>query len=466
MYREIRKDSVGPLIYNALFSLICLVGIFIVQAGVQALGPTPLKLISMPMAIGLCITIFISFLALFIFNAAQKRYKPSLALIIILGVLFIVNIITLLLFKNNQTFNLTNVNNEPLQIVFNTTNKLKMFYIAQYAATLLLIFLLLDVFPKIFADIRLIYLVCIVVVIFALVSAIISYATETDFYVTFLKKIAHKDPKFIHPKSIFMNKNSYAAILYVGLIGSLFLHYRRKHFWWYIFAFFFMINATLTFCKIYRFVAPFTFFAYFFAQFFLSFKKHKVLNISVLSTVVVLIAVFVSSVVICAIQIDGFNEYLVTILFKDVEGAFTSRLEIWKRTLEILNQTNWLTGVGFHNYGNLIYYAMDLKVVTNEFPFTFAHNATLEAFGNGGIILALVYILFLAYAIYLLFRVYKEHKSLVWFEIILIISLLCVMAIESGSFVLPFTVDYAFFTLIIYVPLINCARQKGIRLLL
>ena len=177
--------------------------------------------------------------------------------------------------------------------------------------------------------------------------------------------------------------------------------------------------------------------------------------VSILSTFVIL---SVSFIVICVVDKE-FYSYFSRLFFDGIPGSFYSRVEIWRNTFALLSQTNLYLGFGFHIYGDLLFQSLGMSSINNAIPSQFAHNVVMELLGNGGIILLAAAIIVFSYFIYINIAYIKKELRLVIFNFILIASFIPLMSVESGSLIFPFTMDYAFFSAVLLVPILNIKKQ-------
>lgn len=86
---------------------------------------------------------------------------------------------------------------------------------------------------------RLIRIVFYIAVIVALAGTIYSYLVETDFYRHFFE-ISEAHSSFPVPQSFTPNRNSYALLLFFGMVGEAYLEVERPHWWrWILIVYFF-----------------------------------------------------------------------------------------------------------------------------------------------------------------------------------------------------------------------------------
>lgn len=433
--------------------VLCCASIFYLIVGVNSFGYEPLAKLPLPVIILLITIMILSFDALLIFNIIKKEYKPNVSFIILLSIIFVANIFALLIFSNKEF--------QVHETTFTSaiTTESKIIYSFQFLGILLLFFLIFDFIPSIFKNYKLIYIVCFVAIVVAYFTIIYSLISDFDFYKTFIPKIFNKENLNNYPDAYYPNKNSYSVILLMGLVGSLFINNKYPKFYWYIVSGLLTFFILISFCKGVIFATILLMFSYLIYRFIITFKEHKLMNIisliSILSTFVIL---SVSFIVICSIDKE-FYSYFSHLFFDGIPGSFYSRVEIWHNTFALLSQTNLYLGFGFHIYGDLLFQSLGMSSINNAIPSQFAHNVVMELLGNGGIILLAAAIIVFSYFIYINIAYIKRELRLVIFNFILIASFIPLMSVESGSLIFPFTMDYAFFSAVLLVPILNIKKQ-------
>ncbi|MCQ2793125.1 MAG: hypothetical protein MJ221_01705 [Bacilli bacterium] len=444
-------------IINFVLMVLFLTSTFYLLAGTKSFTNDPMVSLPLFAIITLFAGSFVFFGSLITLNICIKRYKPTYIILGLLTILFVCGVIGIIILPCLNEFSIIR-NNVASQIIYEINNKDKFTYIVQLFAMIALTYSIIDIFPKIFDDLDFVYVLSILAIIFVIFCFVYSLINEFDFYSSFIPKLINKEKNFQSIQSIFPNKNSYAVVLFIGLASSIFLHQRKFHWWWLIFAIFFLINILISFCKAYTFIAPFFLGAYLIYRFILSFKEHKVRNIVTISISLLLISGFIASIFILNNYIEGYSTYFVDIFIMGTPGAFESRVQIWNVVYQMFANQNILFGFGYRNFG----FALCACLKESLIDYQFAHNTIVELLGNGGIILLCGFLLIFAYLIYLIIKEFKDNKSLILFEIVLIASLSFVMIVESGSYILPFTMDYAFFSMLVIIPLIIKRKEAHI----
>lgn len=448
-YRYNFKDLINGILL--LLFLPC--GAYVLT-GVNIFGEEPMRQLPNSLFLYLGLAVVILFATLLIFNVLAKKYRPSLPIIIMFSVLFFANTFHVLFFKSPRIFSI-NFEGVNYDIYYYVTLERKLVYVLQFFVVLALMFLIIDFLPKSFPNLNYLYILSIAVVIYALVCACISFTRESEFYITLIPKLLVADSKFNYPQSIFPNKNSYALILLLGLVASLFLYNHKLHFYWIIPACFFLILIIFSFCKTLIFISPIYFFSFLTISFILSVKEHPLRNTITLS-IVLLVLIIIATVIFFLIKAaPGVKTYLSALFdFYNLEyGSIASRIDIWKHSFVLIGQTSALLGVGYSLYGNILYEFMlgsDLQTLGQQM---FAHNMFIEALGNGGIIFLSASVAILIYAIYLGIKLFKNNKSLVLFTFLLIIVLMAYGLVESGTFLFPFNIDFAYLSGVVFIPL-------------
>ena len=459
MKETTRKYNYKDLI-NLIILLLFLPCAFYIMNGVYVFGDEPMRQLPNSIFLYLGLASITLFSALIIFNIVAKRYRPSLPTVIMFGTLFIANACTILFFKSPHTF-FFNVKGINYDIYYFVSLERKLIYVLQFFIILCVMFLILDFLPKSFPDYNYLYLLSIGVIIYALTCVVISFITESEFYITLIPKLLVEDSQFNYPQSILPNKNSYALILFLGLVASLFLHSRKYHFYWFIPACFFLTLIVFSFCKTLIIISPIYFLLYLFIRFILSIKENPLRNTIALTIVLLLIGIFIAVVFFLIEAAPGVETYIHALFdFNNLEyGSIASRIDIWMHTFALLGQSSALFGVGYNLYGNILYEFMlgsDVQTIGQQM---FAHNITIEALGNGGLLLLSASITILLYAIYLGIKLFKNYKNLVISTFLLILALLVYGCVESGTFLFPYNIDFAYLSAIVFIPLFFKKRE-------
>lgn len=406
-----------------------------------------------PLAFSLFLASFLLLSGGLIFLISFKKvYKPSLPLIVGLSILFITNMISILIFKNGSTFGVTLLSGKVDTFNFSLEAYDRFVDITQFLCVLIISFLILDIIPKIF-DFKVIYYFSLLAIIVVLVCIIGSFFLDN--YVGFLTHFGQEDMYQYTASSFFAYRNSYGFVVFLGIVTSLFMHFMNKKWYWFLLTGFFYLALCFTMCKTAMVLGLVLVLAYLIIRFFFSYKENKKRNLIALASVGGTTLLGIVALIIFSIL----NQDLFTSL-GDLE-TLKYRFVIWRNVIDLLNQTSWFIGTGFHLFGNILFIFNTSDGETyhhNDTPF--AHNGILELIGNGGIVLLVAFVLIVIWILRKYIKHYEEHKSFVIFELVLIFVAFIYMMLESGTFVLPFTLDYSYLSVLICVPALMLDKKK------
>lgn len=434
---------------NCILFLTCLgCGLYAVSGDVL-FGDNPLK--PMP-TYGMFILMgcfFVSLIAMLVINVKKNHYRPSRILLIAFAFILLMNIITTKTLQNGLVFNVAFGEGLHDSYVVNISLLSRFIYILQFLIVLSITFLMIDVIPKISHGHDSArwgaYFGLIVIFVVMIIGYFMEYESYIKFFTVNIQEYAYKYPV----QSLLPNKNSYAVVLLSALVACLYLHQRKFRWYWLVAATFIYLNILFTVSKTTIAASTFLIIGYFIYRFILSIKKHPVRNSITLASFLLIIGGFVWT--LCYLdnkQGDIFSSFISFMRIGADFWTFSSRTILWDKVIQILNQTNWLTGVGFHVF----------NVILDGFKSTgtsFSHNGALELLGNGGIILLAFVVLIIAYLLYLLVKETKKHLSFTIFEYLIIAAMIVECIAESGNFILPSTIDYFFVSFIVIVPIME-----------
>ncbi len=392
------------------------------------------------------VVFIITFVSLLVYLIINKTYTPSWIILIGLTIALLINMLTIIFFSD-KSFSVDLIGGEVDVFTYSIDHLLKLRYIMQLICLFVILFIIIDIVPKLFS-LDILYVFSFACILFVLTSIISSYFIDNVRYIEFIKKLSSPSELYDYAIfSFFAYRNSYGFVLFLGLIASLFLHSRRHKYYWFIVFGFIYLNLIFTLCKTALILGLLFLLLYLCIRFILSFKENKKRNIIVF----LIITTLCLAGLITFTTIITHNDIIKDAIFNT--GTISYRKVIWHNCLSILNSTSYLFGAGFHIFGDILFIFNTSDPVTyhhNDTPF--AHNGYLELLGNGGIIFLLVFALILIYTISQYFKRYKNNKQLSLFELSLICVCLIYMILESGTFILSYNIDNAYLSLLILMP--------------
>lgn len=445
------KFSKTIIINYILFAAILLLGMY-VSNGAAIFWSDPYQPINVWGALGVTLG-FVGVVAFFIyFNIKKNGYKPNYILICILGGLFLANMVTILVFREKGIYNFEGIQGGNYSFYYEIDLETKFLYIIQYFVLLVTFFVLVDLPYQIFKFDDFIKLVCFMILLVTAVFMVYSYVAESSKYIELLKHLTDGENWKYVVYSIFINKNNYAFMLTMALISLLYLHYFYKKWWLYLIAGFVYLNMIFTLSKALLGLSLVVIFAYLVYFYVVKEKENKLRNSLIAGGAGVVL-------------IGGAITAILLLYFANKDNGGYSTIEtrswIWRRTIEILNNTNWISGAGHKNFGNLLFNYNTVDPFTNSTNHTsFAHNAMFESLGNGGLLLLIIVFAIHAMCIYLNIKNFKKNPDLAMISLILLGFTSLYALIESGSYIFPTPLDNAILTIFIVTPTLMVNKQS------
>jgi hypothetical protein len=403
----------------------------------------------------LLLGVFMVYLSIKLFNV-----KPNYVFIFIAVFLLAIDAVAIFSFPSGHF-----VSPNDSSIVYTLTTMERIRHFTSWFASLLAIYMLLVISPKITIGSKAWDIVFFGLIVFSLVAIVHSYVTEYDLY----QKILDPSIDFqnsLAPISFTNNRNTFGFVLLLGIMSCAYLHSVR-HWWWtffislFLFANeFFIMSKTIIICSI------LFYFLYLLWLYVSTLKKHPVRN----NIILILSIVLFLSIALCSnAEINPFfasiNKFIGRVYFEmnDVGHAtFGARIEIWKTIYGFMTSSGntilWF-GVGDHNLEQL------LNVVISEGhpgPLFYAHSAFMDIFGRLGICGVIVYIALLAYGFAIIFKCIKNKQKGSWISLFMFVTLIIQGISETTSF-LNMNSKSVIILVMCYVPVLTNMYQLRYR---
>jgi hypothetical protein len=405
------------------------------------------------LACSLLLGVFMVYLSIKLF-----KVKPNYVFIFIGIFLLVIDAVAIFSFPSGHF-----ISPNDSSIVYTLTTMERIRHFASWFASLLAIYILLVITPKITIGSKAWDIVFFGLIAFSLVAIVHSYITEYDLYQKILDPSIGFQNSYA-PISFTNNRNTFGFVLLLGIMSCAYLHSVR-HWWWtffislFLFANeFFIMSKTVIICSI------LFYFLYLLWLYVSTLKKHPVRNnITLISSIVLFLSIALCSNAEINPFFASINKFIGRVYFEmnDVGHAtFGARIEIWKTIYGFMtsngNTILWF-GVGDHNLEQL------LNVVIAEGhpgPLFYAHSAFFDIFGRLGICGVVIYIALLAYGFVIIFRCIKNKQKGSWISLFMFITLIIQGISETTSF-LNMNSKSVIILVMCYVPaLTNMYRLK------
>lgn len=400
-------------------------------------------------------------------NIKRNLYKPNYVLIGILGVLFVIQIINVCIYKNSTTFNFLSADGETTySVTMNFTAENRLVALFSFLGTMFGILLALDIIYQV-ADFKTtLKYICYVILLCALVFIIIGLIKYPNRYFLLYQHLT--DGQLYHASipSIFQTKNEYAVVLFIGVLAGIYLHLMDKKWYWLVASLYCYVNIIHTLSKAMIIAGILVILSYLICIFFTTYKKHKKMNLITLSIVGgAILTLLIAALIYLGVN-NKFEALLKTIYYTKGSDTFQTRIYIWQKALVIINSTNWVTGTGHVLFGEIMHQMNLVDVANGESAARYsAHSAYLQYIGEGGIIFLLAEIFIIGFAIYLGVKHFKENKEVVILSFTIITIYLFIMCFESATIGLTMTLDYALITFMSITPLIYISQKNNVFLI-
>jgi hypothetical protein len=394
----------------------------------------------------LFLAIILVFLAVRFFHVRLNWWLLALA-----GILFIGNLIAVLSFPAEVVSVI-----DPTK-VYSVDYSMRMEFISYWFIFCLVLYLVLAVFPKCVISSRSWDWIFIIGVAVALVAVFYSYVHDSERYQSIFNPDVENNTDSYLLVSFTNNRNTYGALLFIGIMCCLFLHTVRPHFLDIPLAFFLYGNLFLVLSKTSILCASAFIVIWLIWYYIMTVRKHPVIDNVVLGVVVLSILIVVFLWFIGALNgvapIKG--------AFDKVGRAFSDpdlfelpyRKQDWNLALDawaLSPLTKWF-GLGDWNFS---YYIGFCRPSDQGWPIYYAHSGFFDIMGRLGILGALCYVALVSYAMVLIVRGFARHHKTAFVSLLFLFFMFMHGLVENTSFLDGTTKDLAFL-LGIFLPLVT-----------
>ena len=344
---------------------------------------------------GLCLIPF-----LYISFACFKA-KPSFFWASLLLALFVCNAIAIYLFPGEVSGTTTPISSPSFDWSYTFEEHFRIRYVLAFLIACFDMYILFGIAPQLLRSSRATIILHYGFIAVTIIALVWSFVTESDIYAYYFSPEMEADPsKYI--SSFFLNRNTYAAVLFVAMASLGVINADSHHFWNYILMGVFYIELFFTISKTGILVGTGYLVVYVFYRFIVNFKYHKV---RAFTGLILFWVAVISIFIVGELQLIPRNNVFMKLYlnFKEafvnrVEHGFLDyRVEIWTNcyTFQSTNILYLIFGVGEINALTLI---RSMWNASGYFYFT--HNGFVHQLFAGGYIRLIVYILLLLWILY------------------------------------------------------------------
>ena len=428
----------------------------------------------------------------------SKAFKPHIPLIIFFSILAIISIVLIAIFPSKFVTDIpvyeSYVNEDWVKItefvyyktdcVIEVDIEQKFLYIIATITVFYAVYLLIWVFPRKIRYLRQLNVVMYILITFAVVAIIFSYATDIKSYAMFFEHLGDEEgPLFYGTSSSFLgNRNSFGVMMTFAVFSCLYLHHLNHRWWFWPLAIIFALQTVLIGSKTNMLICTVVLFIYFVAWMVFRFKKHLLSSLIILGVITLIIGTVATLLTIHHFNNDFMNDayisadkmftYFIVRSFNSPNN-YSGRDAHYDKVIQLLSHGGyWAIGVGYGLF-NYVFLAMEdislveglnhwdkytmtsiksSAIVSSDSP----HGSLFQLLGTGGILAVVVYVLFVAYIIFAMVRVFKKHKMTVILCGSFLLGSLMHSFTESPTlfFLSPVYIDSFIFTLFV-IPILS-----------
>ena len=453
------QEKHWTIINYALIALAGVVG-FYMSNGVFAFGGNN-RLLSVPETIIASSILLLVFSALIVINIIRNKYHPNWVLIGILTLLFVMNTINILCYKDGTTFSFTGVDNTVYSFPYLLNPDARFTEIFAFLATMGCALLILDICYQVVDFKQFIKIVCFAAIGVCTVLIIISYFMQGYKYFILYKHLFDNELYHCSIQSVFATKNAYAAVLIIGFLASIILHSQYRKWWYLAIGGYMFINIVHTICKAVIILSLIIAVAYLIYIFITTYKEHKKMNLIALAAIGGTILAVILGLFIFLAATKHLNGFFRTIFYSKGVDTFQTRVYIWKKSIDIISEFNWFTGCGHILFGRILHEYNILDTATGEVVARYsAHSGYLQYIGEGGIIYLLIILALISFVIYLGIRNFKKDKPMMFISLMTVICFAIYMSIESASIFIASGMEFGVISMLAISPILFVSRQK------
>ena len=428
----------------------------------------------------------------------SKAFKPHYPLIGLLTILGIISIVMIFIFPSRF------VTDVPVYTYFNNEEGLRItvfdyyktdclivvgieqriFYVLLTITALYAFYLTLWVLPRKIRYLRQLNVIMYILIAFAIVAIIFSYATEFNKYVSFFEILKSGDAPmtFEMIESFVSNRNSFGVVLMFASFSCLYLHHLNNRWWFLPMAFVFNLQILLIGSKTNMLICSLVFLVYFIAWLVFRFKKHLLSSLIIIGSITLVLGTLGILTLVHHFNNGFMDEFFISgeklfryYVIRAFSGSsYTGRNANYDKVVILLNSGNyWALGMGYglFNYlfngmenvsavDNLFYWDKDIitklyseQIIASDSP----HSSFYQLIGTGGIVTLVLYVLVILYLIFAMVRVFKKHKMTVILCASFLLSSIMHSFTEAPTlfFLSPVYIDSFLFTLFVAIPILS-----------
>jgi O-antigen ligase len=396
------------------------------------------------------------FLAMSILYISFHYYKISInwIFIVLCALLLAGDVIAVLTFPTES-----HLASDPSS-VYLLTPFIRLRFIASWFIACFAFYLIFAVFPKLSITSRTWDFYFYAVIAVALVAILYSYISEGASYSNIFSHIQNEGD-YQPPQSFTNNRNTYGALLWMGIMATLFMHVRNHRWWDFLIVLFLYLNVLLTISRTSIICSSIFILAWFIWFYAATVKTHPVGDNVVLGVILFLIVLAVIVVNTPLIYHLPRIRHLVEKL-KDQLGnvqGFTLdwRTPIWSATIDVWKSSPLTILFGLGDW-NFTWYLGWYYEGFGAGAMGYAHSGFFDVLGRLGLFGIVMYGLMLAYFVFLIIKSFKAKHRTTFTTLLMLVMMLCHSFSESTD-LLDATTEDLVLLVMIFCPLLTDIYQ-------
>ena len=391
----------------------------------------------------------------------RKYFKHLYPLLIMLGAVFILDIVMTILIQSPIDTEVLGLHGEYWMVHFEIDTFFRYESIARFFVVLSLAYTAFVLLPQLFTNEGKVVSLLLLVISICLVLVLVSLVSEFNNYITFIKCLFSGDQEgmfLASPKSVFPNKNGFAFILFLLIIASLLLHHYKRHWMSYLFIVIGFIVVLFTICKTVIILSLVITSAYLIYRLVDVYKVDKKKGYIITGIAGGLILVLLAVVLIVPILRNNIFEMFFNIGGRTIEV----REYIWSNAYLILGIGGIFTGKGYGTFDALITVYNYSDPGGGEGYAINAHNGYLEMIGTAGVFYLLIAILFEVYFLYKVIKHLKDERELSLFTLLFFVLIHIYMIFEAMTPVFSYSLDHLCMNALLFIPILSLDYKEEV----
>ena len=368
-----------------------------------------------------------------VFAHLHFHIRPTWLFLGLFLALGIGNVLALTFFPKYTYYYINVLDADPVKQTYVLENVTRLRYIVSFGISCFYFYILWGIAPKCLRSSKSILIYVYGLILMCLIIIAYSWITEWEQYVAYFDTSVERFPAEPSMSSFTGNRNTFAAILLLG-IAVLGINQSRRHCWVnYVLMALFTFQELLIFSKTCLTILPFYFFFFILYRYIKTVRYHPIRSSVFLGIFVTLLGALALVWALCAkFDPNSFfgkiTELFKARLFTSEHGTMDARYELWAFTLNQMNTPfRIIFGLGEGNMQWLLGSSVDGL-------YGIIHNGYLLQYCTGGILRSAIYLFLMGYFLYVIIRAFIGRRKGTMPFLLAFLAMLVHSASEVTSF--------------------------------